>query len=181
MELKNPETFSTVNVGIDDVNLRRFMDTDAESLAFHANNSKIPKYLTEGFPHPYNIEDAHTFIKTTKDFEKQSVFTIAIDGKASGGIGLQFQTNVYRFSAELGYWIGEAHWGKGIMTTAVKAMVRHAFEDLGFIRVYARVYHPNKASMKVLENAGFTLEGVARKGAVKNGEVLDVYMFAMVK
>jgi ribosomal-protein-alanine N-acetyltransferase len=181
MELKNPGIFSTIETGIKNVILRRFEHTDEDNVAFHANNSKIAHFLTNSFPNPYSIEDARAFISTAKDFEKKSIFTIDIDGKASGAIGLHFQNDVYRYSAELGYWLGETHWGKGIMTASVKAIIGHALDDIGLIRIYARVFHPNLASRKVLENAGFDLEGIARKSVVKNGEVLDAYMFALVK
>ena len=161
--------------------LRRFYRSDASSVARHANNTNIADRLQDRFPHPYTEEDARQFIDYATHAEMESIFAIEVEGQAVGSIGLIFQQDVYRKSAELGYWLSESFWGRGIATAAARAMAEHAFQNLGLHRLYARVFSNNAASRRVLEKAGFTFEGAARQAAEKNGSVLDVLNFGLVR
>ncbi len=160
--------------------LRRFHLSDIPKLAYHANNASIAARLQDRFPHPYTEADARKFIEYALSAEMETVFAIEVDGEAAGAVGIIFQSDVYSETGELGYWLGEEHWGRGIVSRAVKAIVRHAFEDLGLRRVYARIFSNNLASKRVLEKAGFTFEGMARQAIVKNDKVLDVFHFAII-
>jgi [ribosomal protein S5]-alanine N-acetyltransferase len=155
---------------------------DAESLAQHANNTAIANNMRDRFPNPYLASHGETFIKSVLAPEnKDLVNIIDIDGEAIGVISLLSQPDVHRLSAEIGYWLGETHWGKGIATEAVKALVDYAFENTDLVRIYGIVFSPNKASAAVLENAGFRFEGTQQKAIYKNGEILDALVYAMVK
>ena len=105
---------------------------------------------------------------------------ITINDQVVGGIGITQQADVYRFNAELGYWLGEPFWNKGIMTEAVQAMVDYAFENFKLIRIYARVFEFNEASMRVLEKAGFHKEAINKKAVYKNQTLYDEHLFAIL-
>ncbi|MCB0563183.1 MAG: GNAT family N-acetyltransferase [Phaeodactylibacter sp.] len=160
--------------------LRRFSPADTSSLAHHANNANIAVRLQDRFPHPYTEKDARQFIEYALHAGMETVFAIEVDGEAAGAVGIIFQEDVYSQSGELGYWLGEGYWGRGIVSQTVKAIVRHAFEDLGLRRVYARIFSNNMASKRVLEKAGFQFEGMARQAVVKNEKVLDVFHYAIL-
>lgn len=161
--------------------IRRLEPNDAPSLAQHANNPNIANVLRDRFPNPYTEQDAINFIKHTQETDKESIFAIVSDQQAVGSIGLMFQDDIYRFSAEIGYWLGESYWGKGIISTAIPIITRHAFKDLKFNRVFAKVSAKNTASMRVLEKTGFQLEGIGRKASFKNGEWIDEYNYALLR
>ena len=161
--------------------LRPFKTTDAESLAKHANNPNIAKNLTDQFPHPYNIEDANSFIEMVTTHDPTQVFAVEIDGRAVGGIGLHTQTDIYSKNMELGYWLAEPYWGNGIISSAIEQIVEYGFEKFPITRIYARPYGTNKASQRVLEKAGFELEAHLKKTIFKNGEFLDELIFGIRK
>lgn len=161
--------------------LRPWQLGDEESLALHANNRKVWRNLRDGFPHPYTIEDARDYLRHCLENPTAPRFALEVDGNAVGGIGLHPQQDVARFSAELGYWIGEAYWGRGIMTEAVKATTAYGLEKLGFIRIFAVVFEWNEPSMRVLEKAGYTLEGRHRKAVAKDGQTIDELLYAAVR
>ncbi|HMQ49361.1 MAG TPA: GNAT family N-acetyltransferase [Saprospiraceae bacterium] len=160
-------------------NLRRLREEDAESFSRHANNPNIAKNLRERFPHPYTLQDAVAFIEYAAKAEEETIFTIEVDGEAAGSIGFIFQPDVYQHSAELGYWLSETHWGKGITAQAVRKMVQHGFEDLELKRIFARVYDFNQPSIRVLEKAGFAYETRLKKAAIKRGAVCDVLYYVV--
>jgi RimJ/RimL family protein N-acetyltransferase len=153
---------------------------DKERLAKLANNKKIWMNVRDMFPHPYTVSDAERFIESTTQQDPQSTFAIRYNLKLSGVIGLVLQEDVYRFSAELGYWIGEPFWNKGIATHAVQLMVQYAFEELKLLKVFAGVFEGNEASKRVLEKCGFELEGIARKAVFKNNVLIDEYRYGLV-
>lgn len=152
---------------------------DAASLAKHANDFEIWLNLRDAFPHPYSLANGESWIKRIRDEDPRVTFIIEADGEAAGVIGLRRNPDVERCSAEIGYWVGRVFWGRGIVTAAVRAVSRYGLESLGLERVYALPFARNAASCRVLEKAGFTQEGVLRKAAIKNGEVLDEAMFAI--
>ena len=151
---------------------------DAKSLTRHANNRRVWLGLRDQFPHPYTIEDAHTFLQGVINKERVTNFCIEIEAAAAGGIGIRLGEDVHRQTANLGYWLGEEFWGRGIMTEVVSAVVTHCFDKFPLERIYAEVYSNNPASACVLEKAGFVLEGRLRKNVVKDGEILDSLLYA---
>lgn len=159
--------------------LRKWNSTDVESLMKYANNQKIAANLTDQFPHPYKKENAEAFVAMAAKNNPVNIFAIEINGEAAGGIGLHFQTDIYRKNAELGYWIAEPYWGKGIMTKAVSRMVDYGFKNFEIQRIFARPFGTNIASQKVLENAGFILEARFKDTIYKNGIYLDELIYAV--
>ncbi|MCI8360954.1 MAG: GNAT family N-acetyltransferase [Clostridiales bacterium] len=163
--------------------LREWTEEDAETLAACANNPKIAANLRDVFPCPYTLADARAYINgcAAGPEEKQLCRAIAIDGQAAGSIGVFLGDDVYRRSGELGYWLAEPYWGQGIMTRAVEQICREAFDRFVIDRIYAEPFARNQGSRRVLEKAGFRLEGVMRKGVYKNGETLDYCMYALLR
>ncbi len=155
---------------------------DAESLARHADNPRIAGNLRDFFPHPYFISDARKFIDHCRSLEPPTEFAVALtDGEAIGAVGLTLGRDVERFSAEVGYWLSESFWGKGIAVEALRAVSGYAVEELRLIRLFAKVYSWNQASCRVLEKCGYVIEGRLRKAAVKNGKITDMLLYALVK
>jgi RimJ/RimL family protein N-acetyltransferase len=152
--------------------------SDKARLAELANNRKIWNNVRDAFPHPYAVSDAEYFIGTTFKDEPQRIFAIEYEGQLCGMTGLHQQEDVYRLSAELGYWIGEPYWGKGIATQAVELMTQYGFRKLDLVRIYAGVFSYNAGSMRVLEKNGFTLEGILKKAVYKNGQMWDEHRYA---
>jgi ribosomal-protein-alanine N-acetyltransferase len=154
---------------------------DAESLAKHANNRKVWLGVRDVFPHPYTIDDAREFLHKKVSEQSATIFCIEMDGAAVGGIGVHLGQDVHRHTATLGYWLGEEFWGRGIMTEAVTAVTNLCFENFSLRRISAEVFANNPASARVLEKAGFSLEGRLRNYVVKDGEVLDSLLYARTK
>lgn len=165
---------------IDDVIIRDWRMTDAPSIAKYANNRKIWRNLRDGFPNPYSLCDAERFLYRVTKMDPRTMFAIATKTEAIGGIGLTLGKDVHRYTAEMGYWLAEPYWGKGIMTKAVKSLTAYAIHDLKLHRVYAEPYANNGASAKVLEKAGFICEGVLRSNVLKDGQILDQRLYSYV-
>jgi ribosomal-protein-alanine N-acetyltransferase len=161
--------------------LRDWQEDDASALAKYADNPKIWCCLRDAFPHPYHLEHAREFIRRVNAAEPRGVFAIATETEAIGSIGLTLGHDVHRYTAELGYWLAEPFWGRGIMTRAVKAMAYFGFSELGLYRIRAEPYAVNPASARVLEKAGFLLEGTMRASAFKEGRIVDQLLYAKVK
>ncbi len=160
--------------------LRPFRLADKKSLAKHANNKNIAGNLRDRFPHPYTQEDAEWFINfVLSDNDPVKNFVIEINNEASGAIGIMPGEDVYRLNAEIGYWLGEEHWGKGIMTAVIKATVKYTFENLGIKRIYATPFATTIGSIKALEKAGFKKEATIENGAIKNNRVLDYHIYSV--
>ena len=153
---------------------------DAVSIAGYANNRKIWMNLRDVFPHPYSLQDAKSFISSILESRHITVFAIATRSEAIGSIGLTPGIDVHRYTAEMGYWLAEPFWGRGIMTRAVKSLTDYAIEDLKLHRVFAEPYTCNPASARVLEKAGFTCEGVLRSSAFKDDRILDQFLYSYV-
>ena len=162
------------------VSLRVLDEDDALDLVFLANNINIWNNVRDYFPHPYSQEDADFFIDLCKKEKPKVTFAIEDNNKLCGVIGLVLQKDVYKHSAEIGYWIGEPFWRKGIATNAVKQMVEYAFQELKLERIFAGIFEYNKASMRVLDKCGFQLEGISKKALIKNGRFWDEYRYAIV-
>lgn len=163
--------------------LRKWRIEDKTALAALLDNRNILDNLRDGLPYPYTEKDAEEFIRAmlAADSTKTFAFAIEADGKAVGSIGVFRQENIHFRTAEMGYYIGEPYWGKGIATSAVKQACQYVFENTDIIRIFAEPFAYNKASCRVLEKAGFIFEGVLRGNAVKNGRVLDMRMYGLLK
>lgn len=161
--------------------MRSWRHGDEASLALHANNRRVWINLRDRLPHPYTRDDATQFITWAMAARPETHFAIAVGEEAVGGIGYEIQPDVHRISAEIGFWLGEAYWGKGITTEALRAVTEHAFHTHDLRRIFADVFDWNPASMRVLEKAGYTREAVLRKSAIKDGKVIDQMLYAIVR
>jgi len=157
--------------------LRPWHISDLESLVQHANNPNIARFLTNKFPYPYGEENGKMFIAMATHDNPIHIFAIDIDGKAVGGIGIHPQEDIMCKNAELGYWLGEAFWGNGILSRAIPEVLKFAFETYDITRVYARPFGNNPASQRVLEKTGFTLEARIQGNIYKNEEALDELIY----
>ncbi len=166
-----------------DCSIRKWSLTDAAELAANLSNRKIQDNLRDGLPYPYTKQDAEEYITAmiSADPDKTFAFAIVLDDKVIGSIGVFRRENIHCRTAELGYYIGEAYWGKGIMTNAVQQTCEYVFAHSDILRIFAEPFSYNVASCRVLEKAGFQFEGVLRKNAVKNGKILDMKMYALVR
>jgi RimJ/RimL family protein N-acetyltransferase len=153
---------------------------DAPSITRYGNNRKIWLKLRDGFPNPYTLRDAEAYIRRVNEMEPRTVFAIATASEAIGSIGLVPGADVHRFTAEMGYWLAEPFWGRGIMTDAVKHMLAYAICELKLHRITAEPYANNPASARVLEKAGFSREGILRSSVYKNGRVLDQFLYSYI-
>jgi RimJ/RimL family protein N-acetyltransferase len=152
------------------------------SLAHHANDRRIWRNLRDRFPHPYNLSHAEAFITMTMKMSPRTFFAIAVDGEAVGGIGYTLHDDVERASAEVGYWLGALLWGRGIATSALIALTRYAFDQHADLhRIFAVPYAWSTASVRVLEKAGYSLEGRMRRSAIKDGQVTDQLLYAILR
>jgi RimJ/RimL family protein N-acetyltransferase len=160
--------------------LRTLRTEDAERIARLANNKKVWDNVRDQMPHPYALKDAEYFISLSQKNDPPVTFGIEVDDTLCGVVGLQPQSDVYRKSAEMGYWIGEPYWGRGIATAAVGLIAIYGFEQLGLVRIFAGVFEFNLASMRVLEKNGFLKEGISRKAVIKNGQLYDEHKYGKV-
>lgn len=165
------------------VSLREWKMEDAPDLTVAINNKKVLDNLRDGIPFPYTEKDAKEFIGATLAAQKDSQYAFAITygGKVIGSIGVFRKENVHRYTAELGYYISEPYWGKGITAEAVRLICNYVFENTDIVRVFAEPYAYNTPSCRVLEKAGFQFEGVLCQNAFKNGQMMDMKMYAILK
>ncbi|MCC6837366.1 MAG: GNAT family N-acetyltransferase [Bacteroidia bacterium] len=159
--------------------LRAFRIADINALAKHANNPKIAANLTDKFPHPYTPAHAQHFIENAMKHSPATMLAITIDDEVVGGIGIHPQEDIQRKNAELGYWLAEQHWCKGIISAAIPLMVEYGFKNFNIDRIFARPFGTNIASQKVLEKSGFKLEARFEKTLLKNGVQLDELVYAI--
>ena len=169
-----------MHLRLENCEIREWRDEDAPSLARHANNRKIWMNLRDAFPHPYTSHDAREFIKSIRRREPETTFAISVNGEAAGGVGFVLRHDVERVSAEIGYWLAEPFWGRGIATEALVAATGYAIATHALTRVYALPFAWNEASCRVLEKAGYTLEARLRRSAIKNGVITDQLQYAFV-
>jgi RimJ/RimL family protein N-acetyltransferase len=170
-----------MRLDLGECSIRDWLPGDASSLARHANNRKVWRNLRDAFPHPYRYEHAVDWLNMVKRQDPRVFFCIASEAdEAIGGIGFSRQADVERFGAELGYWLSEEYWGRGITTRAVEAVTQHAFDVHGLRRVYALPLAWNPASARVLEKAGYQLEGRLRSSVYKDGQWVDQFLYAKI-
>lgn len=163
--------------------LRKWRREDAQSIAEAADNPKIAMNLRNTFPSPYTLADAEWYVNDSisKEGHGQLTRAIEVDGKAVGSIGVFVKDDVYEKSAELGYWLSEDYWRKGITSRAVREICREAFASFDIIRIFAEPFAYNAGSRGVLEKAGFTYEGTMRNGVYKNGSVHSYCMYSLLR
>ena len=163
--------------------IREWKIEDKTALVENLNNMNVLNNLRDGLPYPYTEDDAEGFIRAmlSADKEKTFAFAITLNGKVIGSIGVFRQDNIHYRTAEMGYYMGEKYWGRGYMTEAVKLVCDFVFENTDIIRIFAEPFAYNSASCRVLEKAGFIFEGVLRSNAYKDGNIVDMKMYAIVK
>ena len=163
--------------------IRKWELSDAKDLAAALSNKKVQDNLRDGLPYPYTEQDGKEFISAmlSADESETFAFAITVDNMVIGSIGIFRQGNIHRQTAELGYYIAEEYWGKGIMAEAVKQICEYVFGNSDIIRIYAEPFAYNIASCRVLEKAGFQYEGTLRSNAVKNSKVIDMKMYSLLK
>lgn len=162
--------------------LRPWRFGDEPSLIHHANNYKIWRNVRDRFPHPYTWEDAEWWIGHAGRESPLTNFAIEVNEEAVGGIGLVPRDDIYRCGAEIGYWLSEDYWGRGVMTEAVRATTQYAFSQFGELRrIFAGVLEWNPGSMRVLEKAGYRLEARLRQAIIKEGQVMDEMIYAILR
>lgn len=163
--------------------LRAWRESDAKDVMHAINNKRVLDNLRDGIPYPYTLADAEAFISSRLNADKTETFAWAIteEDRAVGSIGVFRKGNIHRLTAEMGYYVDEEFWGRGIATEAVREAVGYVFEHTDILRIYAEPFAKNLASCRVLEKAGFTFEGVLHKNALKNGEILDMRLYSIVR
>lgn len=162
------------------VTLRRFRRDDKYRMAELANNEKIAVNLRDAFPNPYTLSDAEQFISMCMGQDPAEAFAIEYNGEYVGNIELHKQSDVYRKSAELGYFLGEPYWNKGITTRAVNLICDYGFREMNIVRIFSGVFEYNLPSQRVLEKCGFVKEAVLKAAACKNGKIYDEVRYAKV-
>ncbi len=163
--------------------IRKWKKDDVESVAKYANNKKIAQNLRNVFPYPYTTEDARAYVFdcVERGDERRLVRAIEVGGEAVGSIGIFLGNDIAEKSAELGYWLAEEYWRKGIVSSAVLKLCKEAFETFDIVRIYAEPFSYNAGSRGVLEKAGFTFEGTMRSSVFKNGKVFDQSMYSLLR
>ena len=170
-----------MEIDLDKYKIRSYSRSDKDALIKYANNINVSRNLRDSFPFPYTKKDAHEWLRIVCNQQIELNFAIANNEELIGGIGLMPQSDVYKFSAEIGYWLAEPFWGKGITSRAVIAMTKFAFDNFNFNRLFAAVFEGNPASMKVLENSGYKLEGTFRQTVFKEGIFKDQMMYSILR
>ena len=163
--------------------IRKWELSDARDLAAALSNKKVQDNLRDGLPYPYTEQDGKDYISDMLSANEDDTFAFAVtaDNKVVGSIGVFRQGNIHRQTAELGYYVAEEYWSRGIMTEAVKQICEYVFSKSDILRIYAEPFAYNIASCRVLEKAGFQYEGTLRSNAVKNGEVIDMKMYSLLR
>jgi RimJ/RimL family protein N-acetyltransferase len=175
-------TRKIMKITFEEVVLRSWTLKDADRLAIIANNKNIADNLRDGFPFPYSISDARNWLNSIIPInEPPRFFAILSNDLLAGSIGIVTKNDIYRKNVEIGYFLAEDYWGKGIMTKAIKAATAYAFSKFDIIRVYAEPFADNPGSRKVLEKAGFMCEAVFRKNVIKNGIIKDSCIYSVLK
>ena len=160
--------------------IRSLRRQDVAALVKYANNRNVSIQLRDRFPFPYTERHANAWLDRVLREEPEVNFAIASPEELIGGIGLTIQKDIYRRSAEIGYWLGEPHWGKGIASLAVRALTAWAFMEFDLVRIFATVFESNTASARLLEKAGYRCEGRLRQSVTKEGRTMDSLLFAAV-
>lgn len=170
-----------MNLRFDNYSIRDLSPNDVEALVKYANNYSVSRFLRDVFPYPYKIEDAEKWVNFVMNDKNNFAYAIADESELIGVIGANLNSDVNRFTLEIGYWIGEPFWNKGITTKAVKLYCNFLFTNYNFNHLTASIFEGNEASAKVVQKAGFVLEGVFRKNVFKENRFLDQYIYGILK
>lgn len=162
-----------------DFRLRPWQENDVPSLLKYADNPTIARYMTDKFVSPYTQDQGKRFIQYAMDADPLRIFAIVVQEEAVGAIGIHPQSDIEQKNAELGYWLGEPFWGKGIMTAAIQQIVEYGFKTWEINRIFARPFGSNIGSQRALEKAGFELEARLEQTLFKNGEYEDELIYAI--
>lgn len=165
----------------DTIVLRNWKVSDVKRLVMLANNEKIARNMKDAFPHPYTEQDAKQWIEHCNEEKSSLLLAIEYKGEFVGGIGAHFKKDISRYNAELGYWIGEPYWGKGIGTEVISFFSDYVMKNYKLNRIYGEVFSSNPASAKALEKNGFKKEATLEKAVFKNGFFLDVWVYSKLK
>ena len=158
--------------------VRLMQSSDAAALARHGNNPNIA--VNTSLPSPMTLDAAQQWIKTRLEQSSRLFCAIEVDG-VIGAISLIFQPEPKRHSAEIGLWLAEEYWNKGIATEAVRALTEYGFTEQGLTRIFAHVFEWNLASMRVLEKCGYKREGWLRQSTIKDGKAVDEALYAKLR
>jgi len=170
-----------MKISFGDYCLRSYESTDKNAIVKYANNYNVSRLLRDLFPFPYTEKDAEFWLQQALRQEVESNFAIANHEELIGAIGLNAQDDVNRYSAEIGYWLAEPYWGKGIATEAIRILTEYAFNNFKLNRIFANIYEGNIASEKALLKSGYKKEGTMRKAVFKEGKFIDQYIYAILK
>jgi len=169
-----------MHLSLNTCEVRSWRPSDADSIARYANNHKIWLNLRDAFPHPYEKHHARDFIRAVSQRDPETNFAIVVENAAAGSIGFVLHPDVERVSAEIGYWLAEPFWGRGVMTEAVCAVTEYAIKTFGLTRIFAVPFAWNTASCRVLEKAGYVLEARLQRSAIKDGRITDQFQYAFI-
>lgn len=178
---KAAQTMKGVEIPLVGAALENLRPEHAASLPKYANSRRVWLNLRDRFPHPYTEADAQSWIAAVGEESPPTHFAIVVGGEAVGGIGIHRQADVHRLTAEIGYWLGEPFWGRGLATQGLVAATQYAFRELDLVRLFANVFQHNPASCRVLEKAGFVREGILRRNVIKDGVILDSYLYGKLR
>ncbi|MFT4738605.1 MAG: ribosomal-protein-alanine N-acetyltransferase [Paraglaciecola sp.] len=163
------------------ITIRPLRQSDTSQLIKLANNQKIVDHLLDYFPSPYRKIDALSFIEKSIPLDPLDTFAITNDNQFVGIISLNKKEDIYRYTAELGYWVGQPYWGNGFATKAIDEITLFGFEEMGLHRIYAHVFDFNTVSMRVLEKNKYQKEAILQNGAIKKGAVVDIHLYARLR
>ena len=169
-----------MEIQLSQATVRSFRPDDVESIARYANNRAIWRNLRDRLPHPYTVDNAIRFLEAFAFQRPETCFAIAVEGEAVGSIGVELYDDIFRRTAEIGYWLGEPFWGRGIASAAVRAVTEYALANFDLCRIEAGVFEWNPASAHVLEKAGYVFEARLRKNVTKDGQTIDRLLYAYV-
>lgn len=159
--------------------LRSWRPSDAERLAQAADDRTIWIMVRDRFPHPYTLDDAHAFIARVTAEQPERNFAIAVDDVVMGGVNFMPGEDIHRVQAEVGYWLAAEARGRGLATEAVRGLVDWLWANTEFQHLTANVFTYNPESARVLEKVGFTLGHLARKNAIKDGQLHDSWLYQL--
>jgi len=166
-------------MAIPEYGLRVWKDSDNVNLAKYANNIKIFNNMRDLFPHPYTLEDANKFIALANSQSPTKIFAITWDDEAIGSVGVFPKEDISRLNAEVGYWIAEPFWGRGLATQAMADIIDYGFQTFQLKRIFAIPFPHNLASKRVLEKNGLVLEAVIKDSLIKNNTMMDELIYSI--
>lgn len=171
-----------MEISFEGILLRPWSVKDANQLALIADNKNIADNLRDGFPFPYSLKDAKAWLNLIlpENFPPR-FFAVTVEKELVGSIGIVKKSDIYRKNFEIGYFISESFWGKGIATKAIKAATSYAFKDFDIVRVYAEPFSDNAGSRRALEKAGFSLEATLKRNVIKNGIIKDSCIYSVLR